>query len=73
MSMPGFTAGASLHEAGARYQLTADSASITGGQTVVAQRMKLVEWTCECDARTDICVCESGGRIRVLHAVLGEL
>lgn len=43
------------------------------GPAIMPQRIKLQEWECACDAATDICVCVSGGIVRVIHAVLGEL
>jgi hypothetical protein len=39
-------------------------------QGVRAQRIKLREVRCDCDLRTDICVCDNG---RVIHMTLGEL
>ena len=73
MNMPGFNAEASLHTAVASYQHTALWVNTANEQAVIAQRIKLQDWTCECDARTDICICTSGGAMRVIHAVLGEL
>ena len=73
MNMPGFTAEASLHKAVASYQDTAAWVNTDNKQTIIAQRIKLRDWACECDPGTDTCVCTSGGAMRVIHAVLGEL
>jgi hypothetical protein len=69
--LPGFTARTSVYETGE------EASGHHGGQqrkdnrdSLVPQRMKLVEVHCECDTWTDICVCDNG---RVLHATLGEL
>jgi hypothetical protein len=70
--MPGFTADAALSELRGCYRLRAEWENSLPAQ-IIAQRIKLRDWTCDCDARTDICVCESGGIVRVIHAVLGEL
>lgn len=73
MNMPGFTADASLHHPSKHYCLAMGAPDAPGRGSIVPQRIKLREWTCECDAATDICVCTSGGAMRVIHAVLGEL
>jgi hypothetical protein len=75
MNMPGFTAEASLRHPNEHYRLAvAVGATDTPSRgLVIPQRIKLRDWTCECDAATDICVCTSGGAMRVIHAVLGEL
>jgi hypothetical protein len=70
--MPGFTAEASLHHANTiTFQWPRPIPQAEG--SVIPQRIKLRDWTCECDAATDICVCTSGGAMRVIHAVLGEI
>jgi hypothetical protein len=72
MKMPGFTAEASLHHANTiTFQWPRPIPQAEG--SVIPQRIKLRDWTCECDAATDICVCTSGGAMRVIHAVLGEI
>ena len=73
MDMPGFTAEASLYKAVASYPQAPVWVNTANEPTIIAQRIKLRDWTCECDASTDICVCTSGGAMRVIHAVLGEL
>lgn len=72
MKMPGFTAEASLHHANTITFQRPRTISQSEG-SVIPQRIKLRDWTCECDAATDICVCTSGGAMRVIHAVLGEI
>jgi hypothetical protein len=72
-TMPGFTAEAALGHINAPYRQAADGTSTPDRGLVIPQRIKLRDWTCECDAATDICVCTSGGAMRVIHAVLGEL
>jgi hypothetical protein len=57
----------------APYRQIADGIRTPDGGLVIPQRIKLRDWTCECDAATDICVCISGGAMRVIRAVLGEL
>ncbi len=37
-----------------------------GGGEVYPHRKKVREWHCDCDPATDVCVCQSGGLIRVL-------
>jgi hypothetical protein len=72
MNMPGFTAEASLrHSNTITFQWPRPLPQTEG--SVIPQRIKLRDWTCECDAATDICVCTSGGAMRVIHAVLGEI
>jgi hypothetical protein len=72
MKIPGFTAEASLRHANTiTFQWPRPTPQAEG--SVIPQRIKLRDWTCECDAATDICVCTSGGAMRVIHAVLGEL
>lgn len=73
MTIPGFTAEASLGHINAPYRQMADGVSTPDGGLVIPQRIKLRDWTCECNAATDICVCTSGGAMRVIHAVLGDL
>ena len=73
MNIPGFTADAALGHASGHYHLAVSSADMPSGGSVIPQRIKLRDWTCECDAATDICVCTSGGAMRVIHAVLGEI
>lgn len=73
MKMPGFTAEASFRNVIAKYQNTVVWVESANKPTIIPQRIKLREWACECDAATDICVCTSGGMVRVLHAVLGYL
>ena len=73
MTIPGFTAEASLGHIHAPNRQIADGIGTPDGGLVIPQRIKLRDWTCECDAATDICVCTSGGAMRVIHAVLGEL
>ena len=72
-TIPGFTAEASLGHRNDPYRQAAGGTSTLNGGLVIPQRIKLRDWTCECDAATDICVCTSGGAMRVIHAVLGEL
>jgi hypothetical protein len=72
MNIPGFTADAALGHASEHYHL-AVGATMPSRGSVIPQRIKLRDWTCECDAATDICVCTSGGAMRVIHAVLGEI
>jgi hypothetical protein len=72
MNIPGFTADAALNHTSGQYRFAAGTTDMPGG-SVIPQRIKLREWTCECDAATDICVCTSGGAMRVIHAVLGEI
>jgi hypothetical protein len=72
-TIPGFTAEASLGHISTPYRSAADGLSMADNGLIVPQRIKLQEWTCECDAATDICVCTSGGAMRVIPAVLGEL
>jgi hypothetical protein len=73
MHIPGFTAEASLGHIGEAYRQSADGITTPDRGLIIPQRIKLRDWTCECDAATDICVCTSGGAMRVIHAVLGEL
>ena len=73
MTIPGFTAESSLGHISKPYRSAGGGADSANGGLVIPQRIKLREWTCECDAATDICVCTSGGAMRVIHAVLGEL
>jgi hypothetical protein len=73
MHIPGFTAEASLGRIDEPYRQSADGISTPDRALIIPQRIKLRDWTCECDAATDICVCTSGGAMRVIHAVLGEL
>jgi hypothetical protein len=73
MTIPGFTAEASLGHTNEPYRRLATGISAVDRGLVIPQRIKLRDWTCECDAATDICVCTSGGGMRVIHAVLGEL
>lgn len=72
MKIPGYSAEASLRKTIGNYPnaalwLNRDTSAI------VPQRIKLRDWSCDCDAATDICVCTSGGAMRVIHAVLGEI
>ncbi|PTQ83107.1 hypothetical protein C8R21_102110 [Nitrosospira multiformis] len=73
MNMPGFTAEASLRRTNTiARRLPGPMHRVEG--SVIPQRIKLQEWTCDCDAATDICICKSEhGAIRAIHAVLGEL
>ncbi|MDQ3185101.1 MAG: hypothetical protein M3Q16_01275 [Pseudomonadota bacterium] len=73
MNIPGFTADAALGRTSEHYHLALGAADVPSRGSVIPQRIKLREWTCECDAATDICVCTSGGAMRVIHAVLGEI
>ena len=73
MNMPGFTADAALGHTNEHYQFAVGATDMPSVGSVIPQRIKLREWTCECDAATDICVCTSGGAMRVIHAVLGEI
>lgn len=73
MTMPGFTAEVALGHINAPYRQAADGIRMPDRGLIIPQRIKLRDWTCECDAATDICVCTSGGAMRVIHAVLGEL
>lgn len=70
ITIPGFTAGASLEgaEKGVGYRI--DWFGKVKSDSIIPQRIKLVDVHCECDTWTDICVCDNG---RVLHATLGEL
>lgn len=68
INMPGFTAEASLYYLTQRYKVK--SGFIDAMHAVVPQRMKLTTVHCDCDAATDICVCDNG---RVLSMTLGEL
>ena len=70
MTLPGFTAEASLNQPSEHYiNLNHDTGSIAVN-SVVPQRIKLRDVRCDCDAQTDICVCDNG---RVFHMVLGDL
>ncbi|SCY11010.1 hypothetical protein SAMN05216420_102329 [Nitrosospira sp. Nl5] len=73
MNIPGFTADAALRHASDCHYLAAGATDAPSRGSVIPQRIKLRDWTCECDAATDICVCTSGGAMRVIHAVLGEV
>ena len=73
MTIPGFTAEASLGHSSKPYRSAEGEAGSANEELIIPQRIKLRDWTCECDAATDICVCTSGGAMRVIHAVLGEL
>lgn len=73
INLPGFTAEASLRHSNKPYRLAAGAADMPSSGSIIPQRIKLRDWTCECDAGTDICVCTSGGAMRVIHAVLGEI
>lgn len=73
MNIPGFTADAALRHASERQYLATSATDVPSRGSVIPQRIKLRDWTCECDAATDICVCTSGGAMRVIHAVLGEV
>jgi hypothetical protein len=68
MNIPGFTAEASLYNTTQPYNAKTSFGDTT--RAVVPQRMKLTTVHCDCDAATDICVCENG---RVLSMTLGEL
>lgn len=70
MKIPGFTAEASLFQKRSHYQIAAGWSNVAGGQSIIAQRIKMREVQCECDTHTDICVCTNG---RVFHLLLGEL
>ena len=72
-TIPGFTAEASLDRISTPYRRAANGLSMADSGWIVPQRIKLRDWTCECDAATDICVCTSGGAMRVIHAALGKL
>jgi hypothetical protein len=73
INMPGFTADAALGHTSEHYRFAVGATDMPNRGSVIPQRIKLREWTCECDAATDICVCTSGGAMRVIHAVLGEI
>ncbi len=75
MNIPGFTAEASLRRTNTiARRLPGPMPGAEGSVSVIPQRIKLQEWTCDCDAATDICICRSEhGAIRAIHAVLGEL
>ena len=68
MNIPGFNAEASLYETTQPYNVKTSFGNTT--QAIVPQRMKLTTVNCNCDAATDICVCDNG---RVLSMTLGEL
>ena len=68
MNMPGFNADASLYDTKQPYSVKTSFGNAP--QAVVPQRMKLTTVHCDCDAATDICVCDNG---RVLSMTLGEL
>ncbi|KAB2833362.1 MAG: hypothetical protein F9K48_08600 [Candidatus Brocadia sp.] len=70
IKMPGFTAEASLSQTRKHYQLATCWPNVTGGQAIIAQRIKIREVRCECDTHTDICVCTNG---RVFHLLLGDI
>jgi hypothetical protein len=73
MNIPGFTADAALNHTSEPYRLAVGATDMPSRGAIIPQRIKLRDWTCECDAATDICVCTSGGAMRVIHAVLGEI
>ena len=81
MNMPGFTADQSVYKTSKSYHLTRTASAAMSSEgmqqaegSVIPQRIKLQEWTCDCDAATDICICKSEhGAMRAIHAVLGEL
>lgn len=70
MTIPGFTAERSMVRTSERYKYNTNFAASNEGMTVTPQRMKLTTVHCNCDAATDICVCDNG---RVLHDVLGNI
>ena len=69
MRIPGFTAEASLDRPSDSYRFSQEYAGASD-QGVVPQRIKLRTVRCNCDAATDICVCDNG---RVLSLTLGDL
>jgi hypothetical protein len=70
MRLPGFTAEKSLGRSSKIYEAVATGMHPSGTGTVTPQRIKLRTIRCDCDAVTDICVCENG---RVLSMTTGEL
>lgn len=64
-----------IQSSGSRYTATKYAGVVKPRQQgIVPQRIKLQTWECSCDPdNPDICACESNGRIRVFHAVLGRL
>jgi len=69
MTIPGFTAESSMVRTSGQYRYNTNFAASSEGM-VTPQRMKLRTVHCDCDAATDICVCDNG---RILHDVLGDL
>jgi len=69
MTIPGFTAESSMVRTSGQYRYNTNIAASSEGM-VTPQRMKLRTVHCDCDAATDICVCDNG---RILHDVLGDL
>ena len=70
MNMPGFTAEATLKIHPDQYRMLEGYNRQSEIQGVIPQRMKLRDVHCNCNAQTDICVCDNG---RVFHNVLGDL
>jgi hypothetical protein len=70
MSLPGFTAEASLYKTLEHYELEEGYAAGPDSPAIVPQRIKLRTVHCSCDPATDICVCDNG---RVLSLTLGNL
>lgn len=68
MNIPGFTAEVSLYKTSRPYKLEAGFANGTAKQAIIQQRIKLRDVRCDCDALTDICVCDDGS---VFNIVLG--
>lgn len=64
--MPGFTADASLYKISQHYKIQASLDMAP--QAVIPQRIKLRDVRCDCDASTDICVCDDGS---IFNMVLG--
>ncbi len=70
MNIPGFTGEVSIYQANHRYTLNTRFAQGAENTGVIPQRMKLKTVSCDCDAQTDICVCEDGS---VFDDALGNL
>lgn len=70
-SIPGFTAEASLRHPNKHYRLA--MGRTPSRDSVIPQRIREIDWACECDSWTGICVCTSGGHTRVVDVMGVEL
>ena len=68
INMPGFTAEVSLYKTSRPYRLEAGFANGTAKQAIIQQRIKEFDVRCDCDALSNICVCDDGS---VFDIVLG--